>query len=204
MEPMLADSEEEFVRQVDAFFTEYIFGYIYRDIEAAINAKANYLVALGLVAYTEFMGGLVAGTLGQSRHSKERFYKFFDLLGPAYKSVRQKREVTKVYTNIRCGLAHAYFIDQDSVVKMSADEFWGKSCGIEVGVNGEVYFVVERYWQDFQVAARSYHQDLVTRRDPKSLALFREAVGEQWHFKRLAESPTLSQAVLPNSTATMS
>jgi hypothetical protein len=204
MEPELVEPDEEFVRQVDNFFNEYIFGFIYRDVEAAIKAKANYLVALGLVAYTEFMGGLVGGTLGQSGHSRERFYEFFDLLGPAYKSVRKKREVTKVYTNIRCGLAHAYFIDQDSVVKMSADKSHGGKCGIEVAPDGVVYFVVERYWRDFKAATARYHESLVKRHDVHLLSLFRAAVGSTWHFTKLTGATLLPTPNLPVTTATMS
>ena len=37
--------------------------YKFKDIEAAIEGKANYLAALGLSTYTEHLGGLYCGDL---------------------------------------------------------------------------------------------------------------------------------------------
>lgn len=174
-------------RDAKQFFKEYIFGFIFNDIQAAIDGKANYLAALGLVAYTEFMGGLISGNLGQQGQSRKRFYAFLDRLGSPYQEIRKQREFVKVYSNIRCGLAHAYFINQDSVVQMTIGDGHGNTCGIEVDVATEVvWFVVERYWQDFKKAVKTYHKALIQDQDPVLLSKFQEAVGQQWHFRKLA------------------
>ena len=184
-------SEDELSARAEAFLKEYVYGFIFHDISAAISGKANYLAALGLVAYTEFMGGLRDGSLGTSGHSKERFYSFFDTLGPEYAKVRRRREVIKVYSNIRCGLAHEYFISQESVVKLSKDKEFGQECGIEVHPTGVVYFIVERYWDDFQRAVDAYRDALVTERNPQLLANFGKSVVDQWHFTQLNLGDTL-------------
>lgn len=177
---------DDFINEVDNFFREYIFGFIYHDVEAAIQGKANYLAALGLVVYTEFMGGLVSGGLGEKGRSRERFYAFFNRLGPEYEDVGKRRELVKIYGNVRCGLAHAYFIDQDSVVKMTIGGGHGETCGIEVEpATGTVWFIVERYWRDFKRAVGEYHRELVEEKSRELLTKFRKAVGDAWHFEKL-------------------
>ena len=47
------------------------------DINAAIAGKANYLTALGLVSYTEVLGGLRTGKLGVRNHSSKNFNAFW-------------------------------------------------------------------------------------------------------------------------------
>ena len=83
------------------------------------TGNANYLAALGLVAYTEFMGGLINGTLGHRGKSKKRFYALWDRMGPEYQSVAAKRAFVKIHSDVRSGLVHSYLIAQDSVVKMT-------------------------------------------------------------------------------------
>jgi hypothetical protein len=77
-----------FVSQIDQFFQEVVFGFIFNDLDAAARARANYLTALGLVAYTEFMGGLVLGSLGKGVSSRKRFYAFWDRMGDEYRALR--------------------------------------------------------------------------------------------------------------------
>ena len=96
----ISPTSDDFVRKVDEFFKEYIFGFIYHDIQAAIEGEANYLAALGLVVYTEFMGGLVSGTLGKKGESKNRFYAFWNVMGLEYQTVATKRALVKIYSNV--------------------------------------------------------------------------------------------------------
>ena len=55
------------------YFNEFIFGFVYHDIERCIEAKANYIAALALLSYTEYIGGLISGNLGMKDKAKENF-----------------------------------------------------------------------------------------------------------------------------------
>lgn len=113
---------------VKEYFDEFIFGYMFTDIENCIYAKANYTVALALLSYTEYLGGFVNGTLGLRDKSQEQFNKaleYFDWNGDFeyYKNFRQpyididsKNKVGNIYSLFRCGLAHEYFIKGDALV----------------------------------------------------------------------------------------
>lgn len=177
---------EELVDQIREFFNEYVFGFIYHDIQAAIDGKANYLAALGLLAYTEFMGGLLDGTLRRPGRSKARFYAFWERMGPEYQSVRARRAQVKIYSNVRSGLVHSYFIAQNSVIKMTISDGHGECCGVEVlEPGGKVLIIVEKYFQDFKRACQEYYRELVEQRDPELLERFRGVMGRQWYFKAL-------------------
>jgi hypothetical protein len=179
---------EPSIDQIERFFDKCVFGFMFHDIEAAIDGKANYLAALGLVAYTEFMGGLVNGTLGQRNKSKARFYAFWNRMGAEYRSVAVERALVKIYSNVRSGLVHSYFIAQDSVVKMTKGDGHGQRCGVEVvEPGGKVMFIVEKYFDDFKSACRRYHRELVKQRDPELIQRFEQAVGEQWFFNELID-----------------
>lgn len=58
-------------------FDEYVFGFMRSDIDAAIRGNANYLASLGLVSYTEVLGGLRTGKLGLKRRSAASNFNAF-------------------------------------------------------------------------------------------------------------------------------
>ena len=58
---------------INDFFSKYPNEYIRNDLQAAIKGNANYLTALGLVAYTEFMGGML---LNNFKDSQKKFLSF--------------------------------------------------------------------------------------------------------------------------------
>jgi hypothetical protein len=87
------------------------------------SARANFLVALGLLCYTEILGSFVVGEYqkdeygriktgkkGHSIHttSPERFNAFFRRLGTPYVKLIDKKP--GIYNELRCGLAHEYLV----------------------------------------------------------------------------------------------
>ena len=78
------------VKQILHSFDEYIFGFMRADIDAAIRGNANYLAALGLVSYTEVLGGLRTGNLGLRNHSSKNFNAFLPYLGKEYLDYARK------------------------------------------------------------------------------------------------------------------
>jgi len=110
--------------KIENFFNQFIFdgesgGFIYHDIEIAINYKINFLVSLGLICYSEFLGGLMPKLKNEKRiTSRSKFNRFFYRLD--YPSYRYSffDEMLKthygsrydIYSIFRCGLVHEYFI----------------------------------------------------------------------------------------------
>lgn len=102
------------------YFNEYIFGFIFHDIENCIKAKANFAVATLLMAYTEKIGSLINGNLGLSNHSQEDFNKFleyfefnrdqnyYNKFDIEFKENEIKKSMN-IYIAFRCGLIHQYF-----------------------------------------------------------------------------------------------
>jgi hypothetical protein len=171
--------------EIRNFFDKYVFGFMCADIERELNIarsgkpSGNFLCALGLMTYTEFMGGLLLGKLG-SRNTGKLFNEFFDYMGPAYKEFNEKCDVYSVF---RCGLAHEYFVKHKCAIFMlnisEPVEILGTSGNIgpslyrpdavltppvEAGIgkasNGRYYFIVEKYYQDFRKASENLAKEL--------------------------------------------
>ena len=87
-------------------------------------AKANFLVAMGLMNYTEIVGSFIVGEYqkdasGKIMKNKEgkpkitcstkRFNAFFRYIGCSYKDLIDIEKLD-VYDELRCGLTHEYLI----------------------------------------------------------------------------------------------
>ena len=143
--------------------------FIYSDIQREINSATtsqdfigklrlksliktsgggNFLAALGLLSYTEFAGRLRFNKIDRDGKSiaSENFNYFFDSLGGDYKNFRTKHNVYDIF---RCGLSHEYFIKKNFTICMLSDQ---DCCGVGLDTRGRYYFVVERYFSDFQKA----------------------------------------------------
>ena len=79
--------------EIERYFNEYILppkGFIYFDIKREIdlaragNSGGNFLAALGLLCYTEFMGKIV---LKNKESYTKQFKAFFSLMGDDYKQL---------------------------------------------------------------------------------------------------------------------
>ena len=185
---------------VRSFFDTYVFGFMCADIERELNlARAgqpagNFLCALGLLCYTEFMGGLLLKNVCVK--PKKRFDAFFDYIGPDYRKFGQ---TCTVYDVFRCGLAHEYFVKRECTIFMlngpdpltvAGITRMGPSMyipdatlqpPIKVGIgrasNGRYFFIVEQYYQDFRDACKRLLKELET--DPNGGLPF----GVTWWLK---------------------
>ena len=88
--------------QLDHIVVEFQLG----DIERALGpeARANFLVAQGVVVCTEFLGGIRNGTLGNEKPglARSRFVSGLQLLGTVYETNADEAWL------LRCGLLHSY------------------------------------------------------------------------------------------------
>ena len=145
---------------IDAFFAEYVFGFMATDVGREIErARAgqdagNFLCALALLCYTEVLGGIRRGTLAPG-NGRQNFERFFRELGPAYG--RLLDDDVDVYRLFRCGMAHEYLIKGSATVSMLKGV---EPAGIAIAPGGHRYFCVERYFEAFAAAAARLHEDL--------------------------------------------
>jgi hypothetical protein len=184
-------------QEVNDFFEEIVYGFILGDIEREIalaksrlevqgdkrcySGGGNYLCALGLLCYTEFMGAIRLATFEKSPHNL--FNAFFYLMGPAYEefdkklskqpSMHKSNKKLSVYEVFRCGMAHEYFIKKSGVIfmlsgntKPCVDDESTFPCGIGMLDNGQYFFVVEQYYEDFAEACHKVHGEILRKPNP--------------------------------------
>ena len=141
--------------RVLAFFDMCVFGAMRDDIDAAIRGNATSLAALGLVSYTEILGGLVTGNVAIPRNAGKNFDAFLPYLGRDYEGLRSKR--INLYNIIRCGLVHQYFIKGPATLLPKADA----PCGIIASSGGRTYFIVNVYRDHLFAGAVRYRNALI-------------------------------------------
>jgi len=177
--------------QIIDYFDEYIFGFIFHYIEQCIHAKANYVVALALLSYTEYIGGLITGNLGKSNESKTNFngaLEYFECDGDKnyYKNFKvkyidenNKGSDIDIYKIFRCGLVHEYFVKGDSFVHNEPSYLPREDKGISfVNIEGKtrLRFHCNAYFRDFRNAVMKYYKLLVIDKDPNLLKNFNDAL----------------------------
>lgn len=101
----------------------------------------NFLAALGLLCYTEFAGRIKRDDFS-NRDSRACFDEFFAELGPEYTEILR---TCAVYNDLRCGLAHQYFVKRSCDIAMLEG---GRQPGVQ-WTGTKYLFVVEAYWRDF-------------------------------------------------------
>lgn len=117
------------VRTIDSI--KKVREFMFADIEKCLGLAhpPNFLLALGLCCYTEYWGKLL---LGRGKHetkiNKAAFNAFLYKLDKNYYQSLAKllaKNRLDIYFNIRCGLAHAYLIEE------------GKTATIDTGDKGQ-------------------------------------------------------------------
>jgi len=142
------------------------------------KAAGPFLKAIGLMTATEFLGGLVTGTLGLRgpRTSRHRFEEGLGQLGPAYEELLTTPGAIDLYENIRCGLVHQYLPLMTQAV-LSGET---KGPGI-VDCTGRLELRVDDYIRDLEKAAKRLICNLAD--DP---VLFRNCVRSLQKAPRIA------------------
>jgi hypothetical protein len=166
------------------FFTNYIHGYMFNDIEKSINVGANFAVAILLLTYTENIGSLISGHLGLKGHSYKDFNKmieYFDFNGDAeyykkfeitYKAnIGSQIEILDIYTAFRCGFIHEYFPKLPCIVQNNqpVDHYLDSEAGIhwfdDNGVK-TLRFHNNAYYRDLKKAVDKIFRQIFIQNDP--------------------------------------
>ena len=151
-------------------FDEHVFGAMHRDLDWALRGAADNLAALGLVAYTEFLGGLVTGDLGCHGTSGSNFRAFLPCLGSDYAGLAQQG--VDIYERVRCGLAHEYFIKGESTIWSQASA----RCGIISSPDGPTYFIVSVYRDHLFSGARKLRDEILEDQSGSALTRAKKAL----------------------------
>jgi len=172
--------------QIQGVFDQVVFKFMKGDIDREIHhAKrtleaerrgenpgphaggGNYLAALGLLCYTEYLGAFITGRRGVDGQDKLRpgqgqknFMAYLYAMGDAYREFEEEIRPARIYNVYRNGFAHQY-----SAKGLCEVAMLGRlPCGMRK--TGNVYeFVVETYFADFMRAAEKLYQELMA--DPR-------------------------------------
>lgn len=165
--------DDEFQRIQD-FFSQYVFGFINSDLDAAISGKANFLGALGLFSYTEAIGAFLPPLENESGSYREkRFYRCLFRLPHAdeWKNIDQHiRDETRsdrgIYKHLRHSMAHIYV---PSIRKSHTEKLFipvgiamAERNGLPIGINqdGWVMLVVKNWKRDLIEGCRTFLEEM--------------------------------------------
>ena len=198
--------------QIIDYFREFIFGFIYGDIERCIEAKANYVVALALLSYTEYIGGLISGNLGLRKKSPENFRKALEYFPKDYDDFDSSIKVeykddkgktiteTGIYSLFRCGMVHEYFIKGFAIIYNNPDHHTDEHIGIlkknykierpralisPPYPNNVLEFHTNEYFRDFKLAVKKILKLLTVDKDQELLKGFNKSLDRLYSRKIL-------------------
>ncbi len=160
-------SEQE---KVLHFFDKYVLWWMRSDIQTALRGEAYLLAALGLVAYTEVLGGLRTGNLSLKNHSKGDFDEFLKYMGERHPELNVPG--IDIYYWVRCGLVHQYRTKPDSLIVYEPAD----SRAVIVDCGGRKHFNVAAYRDHFFEGAVRYRDDLLRSTPPWLMTNFEKAL----------------------------
>ncbi len=128
----------------------YVEGFMFHDIQACIDGRANFAGPLVLSVYTEFLGGLFRGNLDRGAE-RANYVAFLTEMGYSL------AQAGDYYTKVRSGLVHQYFIKQDNMVAISSPERRGI-----FEQAPRTYFFCENYFDELKKAYFRYKANLAT------------------------------------------
>lgn len=119
----------------------------------------SFLIALGLCCYTEYWGKLKIGVEAEKQRSRESFEKFLcDNLDSTYYPQLKKKGLD-IYKDVRCGLAHAYLIEQNSNVDASTDSLHGIETVKKERKECNLPFILRKFYLVYQLSQNVQHLD---------------------------------------------
>jgi len=184
-------------------FHEIIYGFIFHDIQTCIQGRANFIAALALLSYTEYLGGLISGNLGVRTESKNNFNKALKYFPEEYLNVDSSLKIEYqdkngrvkpddgIYAIYRCGLAHEYFIkgiatiynnpdgptrDHIGIVVAQHQIEWPEEYGIPPVTNKVLEFYTNEYFRDYRSAVNKFFKSLIVDKDATLLKAFNDSL----------------------------
>lgn len=158
--------------RIDRF--EKMTRWMLEDLERAMFcARANFLVAAGIVTYIETIGSFIfprkTSIKGKviKTDTGERFYAFYERLGNEYISLKKKfwgKNKKKIYDDLRNGLLHEYAVKRKAFTIYGTDLILTEQqmlncakCGIIFdSKDNKWHFYNPRLYIDFKKAIKAY------------------------------------------------
>jgi len=132
------------------------FNGVVRDLTIAIENGCNYLAALGLVCWSEFIGREIA----RARGTRLRNFACFELFVSQYMRYDLGGEGHKVYDTFRNGLAHEFAIkgkETAVATRIYTLNPRQRVPGLAFDREGQRHvFFVEEYFRDFETGLRKW------------------------------------------------
>ena len=130
---------------------------IVRDLTVAVENGCNYLAALALICWSEFIGRQMARTRGEPEGTNFDCFKRFVTGGMGYDL---GPSAGAVYGAFRDGLVHEFFIkgrDPAVATELHTLDPATRFPGLAFDPNGGLrVFFVRQYFQDFEAALRRW------------------------------------------------
>lgn len=122
--------------------------WMVNDLYRGIQAEQNYLVALGLFSYSEYLWRIILGNIGTRNNGWKCFKKFTEnYIGYSF------YDWEKIFDNIRNWLAHRYFI---KTLGWVYNDNWELGCWIKRLENGELQIYIHSYFKHFVKGLEKY------------------------------------------------
>jgi hypothetical protein len=148
---------------------KFVETFMFHDVEVCINGGANFAAALALNVYTDALGGLINGNLTAKGVSELNYTTFLKRMGYS------DAECMKYYENVRCGLAHQYFIKNEFVIGSWQVFEGGKGIREALEV---ICFVNQTYFDEFKKAYFEYKAELLASKGDLAEKFDRALAGE--------------------------
>lgn len=170
-------------KEIERYFDTYIWdgdkgGFIYHDLRQAIDQGLNFLSAMSLMVYTEFLGSLMPLTSGLNSKTgnKKRFDNFLFRMGFWFRELdklfaqEQGKDIFEVFRN---GLVHEYFIKRDLRIGkvpsvIARDTFLqsgGEGYGLGSTSDGRLLFATRTYFRDFMKVVKEMRLMVIERKE---------------------------------------
>lgn len=161
-------------------YMDILRDFMISDSQRGIEKGLNYLIAFGLSAYTEILGGLCYGNLQSNYESNyDRFLKnYFDKkCGCEYMKVdKQLRHLKGLYGVVRSGFVHKYLLTKNGFVGTYSPTSLKCAIIYTPGQTPEIQFAVNEYFKHFKCAFNRYYSELIEEKDSHLTKNFDNAV----------------------------
>lgn len=137
-------------------FNQFI-SFAFSDIDNSIEkAKSNFLCALGLMCYTEYIGGVIRNKVDVIRESKNNFNIALYSMGAGYEKFDKlllESTAQDTYSMIRCGLVHNYYAKKFMFFSVNTKD--KSSLGLGFNQDNTPGIAVKNYARDLRELANN-------------------------------------------------